>query len=68
MVSAAPELFDCGEGLADLGGLVKGAQATAADLDRDRRAVAVDGLLVNVCLEARLGVTVGVADVVPAHP
>ncbi len=61
-------LLERGEGFADLGGLVEGAQAAAANLDRYRRAVAVEGLLMNIGLEASLGVPVGVADVVAAHP
>lgn len=61
-------LFQGGESLADLGGLVEGAQAAAAYLDGDGSAVAVEGLLVDVGLEACLGVPVGMADVVAAHP
>ena len=46
---------------------MEGAQTPAAYLDGDRRAVAVEGLLVDVGLEAGLGVTVRVAYVVSAH-
>ena len=47
---------------------MEGAQATAAYLDGNGSAVAVEGLLMDVGLEAGLGVPVGVADVVAAHP
>ena len=46
---------------------MEGAQAATAYLDCEGRAVTVDGLLVDVGLEAGLGVTVRVAYVVSAH-
>lgn len=46
---------------------MEGAQATAAYLDGDGGAVAVEGLLVDIGLEAGLGVPVGVAHIVAAH-
>ncbi len=56
------------EDFLDLLGLVEGAEATAANLDLDRFAVADEGLLMDIGLESGLGVTVGVAYVVAAHP
>ncbi len=56
------------ENFLDLFGLVEGAETTAADLHLDRPAVADQCLFVDVGLEAGLGVAVGVAHVVAAHP
>ena len=52
------DLLQGGESLADLGRLVEGTQTAAAYLDLDRSTVAIQGLLVYVGLEARLGVAV----------
>ena len=49
-------------------GLVERTQAAAANLDLDLLALADQGLLVDVGLEPGLGVAVGMADVVAAHP
>ena len=47
---------------------MEGAQATGANLDLDRLALTHQGLFVDVGHEPGLGVAVGVADVVAAHP
>ena len=65
--SGLEKLLQRGEGLANLGGLVEGAQAATAYLDSEGGAVAVEGLLVDIGLEASLGVPVGVAHIVAAH-
>jgi len=46
---------------------MQGPKATTADLDPLHLAIQEDGLLVNVSLEPRLGVAVGMADVVAGH-
>ena len=66
-----PALFPAlqrGEGFLDPFGFVEGAQATGANLDLDRLAVAHQGLLVDVGLEPGLGVAVGVAHIIAGHP
>jgi len=56
------------EGLLDLLGFVEGSETPSADLDLNRLAVAHQGLLVDVGEELGLGMAVGVADIVAAHP
>ena len=57
-----------GEDFLDLLGFVEGAEAAGADLNFDCLAVAHQRLLVDIGKEPGLGVTVGVADIVAAHP
>ena len=54
-------------GLANLGRLAQRPQAPAANLDFDMLPVLNDGLLMDVGLEACLGVEVGMAYVVAGH-
>ena len=56
-----------GQGLPELGRLVQGTQAPATDLDLVLIAILNQSLFVDVGLKARLGVPVGVANVVAAH-
>ena len=46
---------------------MQGSKAAAANLDPLHLAVEGDSLLVNVSLEPRLGVAVGMTDVVAGH-
>ena len=46
------------------GGLVAGSQTARADLDPGARPVYVDGRPLHVCVPARLGVPLRVADLV----
>ena len=57
-----------GQRFADLGRFIHGTQATRADFHFDVLAILENGLLVDVGEEAGLGVPVGMAYIVAAHP